>query len=457
MSQLTTLILKSFIPPFIITFFIAWFVFLMQFLWFFMEKISGKGLSFGLVMELIGYRSVALFPVVLPLAALVAGLMVVGGLAEHYELAAIHSAGKGLGRVLIPLAAMGLLLVGASYTTADYLIPAANVQFLQRLGDVQRKKPDLSIETGVFNEDLANFNVYAASRDPKNGDLRGVRIYDQSGYESDPRINQIIAARGTFHQNNSGAELILTLHDGHHLREKTSRTVGGQFTRTEFKTYQLSFDLSQFNLKEVTDLTESDHYALLPSWELKRAADSIQEARQLKRAELAETTLILPANSNVTPNESSSSIDNKAASVPPKKPTISFKQLPASKRKSLLQTSRNKVRSIQQHARTVIRYDQQEQGHYERYRFERHSKFGLAAICLVFVLIGGATGAVIRKGGFGYPLLIGIGCFMAYIMVMEFCQRLMKTNVLTGPVAAWIPVLLLSLSAIFLYFRAARR
>jgi len=46
---------------------------------------------------------------------------------------------------------------------------------------------------------------------------------------------------------------------------------------------------------------------------------------------------------------------------------------------------------------------------------------------------------------------------MAYIMVMEFCQRLMKTNVLTGPVAAWIPVLLLSLSAIFLYFRAARR
>jgi len=59
-------------------------------------------------------------------------------------------------------------LVGASYTTADYLIPAANVQFLQRLGDVQRKKPDLSIETGVFNEDLANFNVYAASRDPKN-------------------------------------------------------------------------------------------------------------------------------------------------------------------------------------------------------------------------------------------------------------------------------------------------
>jgi lipopolysaccharide export system permease protein len=467
LSRLTTLILKSFLPPFITTFFIAWFVLLMQFLWYFMEKIAGKGLSFGLVMELIAYKSVALLPLAIPLASLVAGVMVIGGLAEHYELVAIHSAGRSLRRILTPLALAGLVLSGASYLTADYLIPFTNLQFLQRLSDVQRKKPDLSIEAGVFNEDLAHFNVYAASRNPDTGELNDVRLYDQTNYASDPRVNQIVAAKGIFSEGATEGDLILTLHNGHHLREKTSRQIGGEFTRTEFKTYQLSFDLSQFDLKQVTDLAGSDHYALLSTWELKRAADSIAGAMLLRRTELltAEAKLLritlkrntlLQGTLKSALNKADSSIP-KAALLPIKTAPTSFEQLPHSRKKVLLTTIRNKVRHFQQHAQRVIKSEEQERGRYERYRFERHGKFGLAVVCLLFVLIGGSAGAVVRKGGFGYPILTGIGCFVSYILVLEFCRRLMKAAVLSGPEAAWVPVLVLGLVAITLTAYASSR
>jgi hypothetical protein len=40
------------------------------------------------------------------------------------------------------LAVLGIFFVGASYLTADYLIPAANLRFYQRLADVyQKNKP----------------------------------------------------------------------------------------------------------------------------------------------------------------------------------------------------------------------------------------------------------------------------------------------------------------------------
>ncbi len=434
----------------------------MQFLWAFMEKIAGKGLSFGLVMELIGYRSIALFPLAILIAALIAGVMVIGGMAEHYELAAVYTSGKGLRQVLKPLAMTGFLLAGASYFTSDYLIPAANLQFFQRLSDVQRKKPNLSIEPGAFNEDLANFTVYAARRALNTGDLLDVRIYDQSSYTTDPKINQIVASRGSFTSGNTEGELILTLHNGHHLREKTSRVIGGEFTRTEFKTYQLSFDLSQFELQIATDLTGSDHYALLPSWELQQAADSIREMlqQQLSKLDLAVAE-VWPSSTPKASDKTERPLVVRSTDQPIRSllPTItplplSFDLLPIPRKRALLQRIRNEVRGLKRHTQTVAQRVGKERGLYERYRFERHGKFGLAISCLFFVLIGGSAGAVVRKGGFGYPLLIGISCFASYILILQFCQRLMKAGKLSGPVAAWLPVFILALVMVLIYRRA---
>jgi lipopolysaccharide export system permease protein len=68
MKKLDKLVLKSFIGPFILTFCIAQFVLVMQFLWKYIDDLVGKGLSTGVLFELLIYASARLVPLALPLA-----------------------------------------------------------------------------------------------------------------------------------------------------------------------------------------------------------------------------------------------------------------------------------------------------------------------------------------------------------------------------------------------------
>ncbi|MEL7427753.1 MAG: LptF/LptG family permease, partial [Bacteroidota bacterium] len=89
MKKIDRLLLVSFIPPFLVTFGIATFVLLMQILWVYIDDIAGKGLGIFVIIELLAYKCVGLVPMALPLAILISGVMVMGGLAERYELSSL--------------------------------------------------------------------------------------------------------------------------------------------------------------------------------------------------------------------------------------------------------------------------------------------------------------------------------------------------------------------------------
>ncbi|HNG89645.1 MAG TPA: LptF/LptG family permease, partial [Saprospiraceae bacterium] len=85
MKKIDKLLLTSFFGPFLVSFGIALFVLIMQFLWLYIDEIAGKGVSIFILMELIAYLSISIFPTALPIAVLIASVMVMGNLAERYE------------------------------------------------------------------------------------------------------------------------------------------------------------------------------------------------------------------------------------------------------------------------------------------------------------------------------------------------------------------------------------
>jgi lipopolysaccharide export system permease protein len=52
-------------------------------------------------------------------------------------------------------------------------------------------------------------------------------------------------------------------------------------------------------------------------------------------------------------------------------------------------------------------------------------------------------GAIVRKGGFGYPMLIAIGFFILFITLSIGSRRLAEGRVMSPPLAAWMPCLVL--------------
>ncbi|MDG1298231.1 MAG: LptF/LptG family permease, partial [Saprospiraceae bacterium] len=133
LKKLDKLLLVSFWPPFIATFFIALFVLVMQSLFLALDDIAGKGVSFFFIMEMLGYMSVALFPMALPIAILISTVMVFGNLGESYELSSIKSAGVSLLKTMRSIVWVGLFISVFSYISSDIISPRATLQFKSRL------------------------------------------------------------------------------------------------------------------------------------------------------------------------------------------------------------------------------------------------------------------------------------------------------------------------------------
>ena len=103
MKTIHKLVLKAYLGPMVLTFFIVMFVLMMNIVWRYIDELVGKGLSAGIIIELMTYFMANMIPLGLPLAMLLAAIMTMGNLGENYELLAMKSAGMSLVRITKPL------------------------------------------------------------------------------------------------------------------------------------------------------------------------------------------------------------------------------------------------------------------------------------------------------------------------------------------------------------------
>ena len=86
MKRIDRFIIRSFVGPFLAILLVVIFVLMMQFLWLYIDELVGKGLSFKIILEFLGWGAATLLPLSLPLATLLASMMTLGTLGENNEL-----------------------------------------------------------------------------------------------------------------------------------------------------------------------------------------------------------------------------------------------------------------------------------------------------------------------------------------------------------------------------------
>ncbi len=473
MKQLDKLLIKSFLPPFVVNFLIALFVFIMQTLWLYIDEIMGKGAGLLLLAELIFYLSIRLVPTVLTLAVLIASVMTMGNLAEHYELNSFKSAGVPLLRVMRPLFIFCFGVAIFSFFCSDYFIPKANLKFTSRMYDIRKQKPTLSLEEGIFNSDFAGFVMRIGKKNSDNKTIENVLIYDHTG-EDKTKTNQILAKSGEMYTTADRQFMIMNLKDGRQYQEVMPSSKNNKksypFVRTSFKEWNKVFDLGQFEMGRSDENLFKNLQSVQRTTQLLQQVDSINQKIEDQNTELSSQAkgfyryLAISKVKNVT-SDSVLKSPNVATNfpaprgeIPPKfrdfgdsallaKPFTTLEDLissmPVYEQKQLFGRAASQARSGKSLAISTIESKDRLKKDLVKFQFELHTKFTWAFVCLLFLFIGAPMGAIVRKGGFGYPILISISFFMLFFMLTVMGKRLADSLAMNVILAAWLPCLVL--------------
>lgn len=496
MKKIDKLLLTSSVGPFAVAFFIAVFVLIIQIMWLYIDEIAGKGVGMLIMLELIGYMSVSVFPMALPIAVLIASVMVMGNLAERYELSSMKSAGVPLIRVMRSLIVLAAAISVFSYVCSDFLIPKANLKFKSRLYDIRKQKPALSIEKGVFNEDFRQFVIRVGDKMPDGETIKDILIEDQTNL-GQVKFNQILADSGQMYTTEDRRFFVMNLFNGVQYQEPGNQGVSSNahkfpFIRTRFKSWTKVWDMREFEMVRTEEGRFSQQRTTLTMKQLRDNIDSlsvrIKETGQNAVTDMLlnlKRPLIMPEKTDIEalPKERAATFESAKKKLakelsfnqrtpPPQvfpsgiylpvqemdKPLVNYaafiETFRTRDRSSLLREARIRLglnKSIVETRKSQVearRLDWVKTG------YELYNKYSFALVCFIFLFIGAPMGAIIRKGGFGYPILVSIVFFVTFVFLAILCRKLAESYLMSPFWAAMTPCGVLALIGIYITRKA---
>ena len=91
-----------------------------------------------------------------------------------------------------------------------------------------------------------------------------------------------------------------------------------------------------------------------------------------------------------------------------------------------------------------------------KHKIEWHRKIALAIACIILFLIGSPLGAIIRKGGFGMPVMVSVFFFVFYHVINIIGEKAAKEATLSPIEGMWLANLVFLPIAIFLIYKTSR-
>ena len=447
-KKLDKLIIKAFIGPFIATFFIMLLVLVIQFFWLYIDDFVGKGLDTNVILEFIWYQSASLVPLALPLAVLFSSLMTFGNLGERFELVAIKSSGISLMRFIRPLFILVIFICGIAFTFSNFIIPVAYLKSRTLLIDIVRAKPAFDLREGVFYDKIAGFAIKIGKKEKNDSIIHDVIVYEQGNPLQD---NFIVAKRGVMRTTPNKRFLEFTLEDGWRYQEKQNNGSrdNTQYIRIHFKEYKKQFDLSSFQFNRSSDSIHKNNEKMLSMRQLTKAIDSLERnINQLQKRQDEENLSYLQF---VKYLDSSWASDN---TLPDTVVNRFDKLLPDSARNIVFDRTRSQVSTLKTRLEISNANITEREKMLTKHKMEWHRKISLSLACLILFLIGAPLGSIIRKGGFGMPMIFALMFFMVFYFSGTTGEKFAKQGSVSPFVGMWQSTFVLLPICIFLTYKA---
>lgn len=449
-KKLDKLILRAFIGPFVATFFIAFFVLMMQSLWKYIDDLVGKDLDFITIGQFLWYASASLLILAIPIAILISSIMTFGNLGESFELVAIKSSGISLLRFMRPLIGFSVLLCFVSFYFANNVIPYANLKFKTLYYDILFKKPALDLKEGRFYKQITGYAIKIGKKEKDQKTIHNVVIYEQMGPLQD---NSIVAESGIMQTSPDKKYLEFILKNGFRYSERGNMGDSTtEFIRLGFKEYKKLFDVSQLQMKKSSDTMFKNDAKILSIGQLNRSIDSLKKLQDSLKKKLNHEVEVQFDYAKI---KDSIKVKPSDEIKPTVKKVKSFDDyIPDSIKYSVFEraiNTSNNLRSTYQFSGQDYQNKQQE---IRIGKVEWHRKFSFSLACLVLFFIGAPLGSIIRKGGFGMPLVAAIIFFIIFHLLNIFGEKFAKENVTSVVFGMWLAICVLVPIGIFLTYKA---
>ena len=452
-KKLDLFIIKTFATNLAGTFFICLFIFIMQLLWRWIDDFVDKGLDFYVLAQFFMLSSITLVSQALPFAILLASLMTFGNFGEKLELLAMKAAGIPLLRIMTPLIVFCAMLGGISFYFQNVVSPYAQMKLYTLLYSIKQTSPESEIPEGIFYDRLEGYNIYVDKKNMDTGMLYDVVIYDTSGgFEN---TNILLADSATITNTADERHMILTMYSGEqfsNLQEQKIQKKNVPYRRETFSRKDVVIELEGgFEMKDASIM--------------KSNADS----KNMKELEVAIDTISYQ-NDSIAQNywknlkrttyDAVTNLDHEDTVMMQKNNILSIKYdsiyTTATKQSKLVwkRAQLNKVKQMKVDYEIKHNILHSREKDLNKHKISWWKKFTLSLGCLIFFFIGAPLGAIVRKGGLGYPVLISVATFILYHIFDTAGYNMSREGEWHVWFGAWLSTMVLSPLGLFFTYQS---
>ncbi len=426
-------LIKKYIPPFMATLFIAMFIFFMIFIFTYIDEIAGKGIDYITLAKMFFYIFITNLPISMPLAVLLSSIMTFGNLGENYELAAMKSAGLSLLAIMRPLLVFILGLAFCCFLFCNYTLPFITLKATHLLYDVRGSKPAINIKESVFYNQIVGYSIRIGRKDNDGIGVHNVFIYDHTA--GNGNTVQMYAKDGEISMSADKKFLNLKLFNGTHY-EQPIKDAREEKTRPNmimhFKEQEVKIDLSKIKTQQTDEALFKTNAEMMDLHLLRNYMDTAHKYRMANYAltykQFTNTYYFQKSFNQIKLNDS--------LKINPVKAVNKYTtNMTATARKNLLEAALNLARSADSFLETKVSEDDSHIREEARLEVEWHKKFTTSFSCILLFFVGAPLGAIVRKGGFGMPVVISVFLFIIYYVITFSSQKMVleaKLDIISG-------------------------
>ncbi|MFN2425672.1 MAG: LPS export ABC transporter permease LptF [Candidatus Binatia bacterium] len=260
----------------------------------FVDLAFARGVPPRLVGSLAAYIVPSYLEIALPMAALLAVVVVFARLGSDGELLAIRASGIGMSRLARPLVAFSISVALLSLVLGVWARPWANRGIEATTYEMARTRLTASLRAGVFNTWFGGVILFVDELEPDTGFMRNVMLAEE---REEYGRKTIFASDGRVESQEDARKAYLQLRNGSLL---TYHPTGKYHDKTDFDSLELNLDMTE---ERGLDLMDNGGPAAMPISRLlderrqriARGESAIEETIELHRK------LVLPAAALLLP------------------------------------------------------------------------------------------------------------------------------------------------------------